>query len=51
MNSIIITDELGGANCCKPNGMSYEIMRTRASVAFDKMVYVGDEPEKRYFVL
>ena len=50
VNSIIITDELGGVNCRKPNSKSYEIMRIRANVAFDEMAYVGDNPKKDFLV-
>ncbi len=50
MDYIIITDELGGIKYRKPNPKAFEIMRKVFNVEFDEMVYVGDNPEKDFFI-
>lgn len=48
-DEIIITDELG-TEFWKPHPRSFEIMRTRLNVKFDEMFYVGDNPEKDFYI-
>lgn len=48
VDSIIITDELGGMNFRKPNKKSYEIMQQRCNVEFQRMTYVGDNLKKDF---
>lgn len=46
---IIVTDELG-RDYWKPNPRVFEIMRYSMGVGFDEMVYVGDNPEKDFYI-
>jgi len=46
---IIITDELG-KEYWKPHPKSFEMMRDCFNVNFDKMIYVGDNPEKDFYI-
>lgn len=48
-DEIIITDELG-REFSKPHNKPFEIMREKLNVEFDEMVYVGDNPEKDFFI-
>lgn len=48
-DEIIITDELG-QEFSKPHNKSFEIMREKLKVEFDEMVYVGDNPEKDFYI-
>ncbi|WP_313167449.1 HAD-IA family hydrolase [Streptococcus parasuis] len=46
---IIVTDELG-REYWKPHPKAFEIMKERFEVSFDEMVYVGDNPEKDFYI-
>lgn len=48
-DEIIVTDELG-REFWKPHARSFEIMRERLEVDFSEMVYVGDNPEKDFYI-
>lgn len=50
MDKIIVTDELGGENFRKPNPRAFEIMREALNVEFDEMMYVGDNPQKDFYI-
>jgi len=50
MDNIIITDGLGGIEFRKPNPRSFELMRDFFGVRFDEMMYVGDNPEKDFYI-
>lgn len=45
-NQIIITDELGGAECRKPNPLAFRMMAEKLGVKTSSMCYVGDNPRK-----
>lgn len=46
---IIITDELG-REYWKPHRKSFEIMKEKLNVEFNEMVYIGDNPEKDFYI-
>ena len=46
---IIITEELG-REYWKPHPRSFELMSQRLGVPFDQMIYVGDNPEKDFYI-
>ena len=46
VDEIIVTDELGGAAFRKPCDISFRIMQRKLGVAFESMVYVGDNLTK-----
>lgn len=48
MDSILITDELGGAQFRKPNDIPFRVMQMRMDVPFEAMVYVGDNLAKDF---
>lgn len=48
-NEIIITEELGRAYW-KPHPRSFKMMGEKLNVRFDEMMYVGDNPEKDFYV-
>ena len=48
VDSIVITDELGGEAFRKPNDISFRIMQRRLGVPFGNMLYVGDNPAKDF---
>jgi putative hydrolase of the HAD superfamily len=48
-DEIIITDELG-RDYWKPHSKVFEMMREKLNVKFDEMVYVGDNPEKDFYI-
>lgn len=50
VDSIVITDELGGVTFRKPNPISYEIIRESSNSCFQKMVYIGDNLIKDFVV-
>lgn len=50
MDYIIVTDELGGEQFRKPHPRAFELMRQSLGVQFDEMMYVGDNPEKDFFI-
>lgn len=45
---IIITDELGGIEYRKPNEAAFRLMQKKMQVPFEKMVYIGDNPNKDF---
>ena len=45
---IIITDDLGGVECRKPNQAAFIRMQQLLQVPFDRMVYIGDNPQKDF---
>lgn len=48
-DEIIVTDELG-REYWKPHPKAFEIIKERFEVSFDEMVYVGDNPEKDFYI-
>jgi HAD superfamily hydrolase (TIGR01549 family) len=47
-DKIIVTDELGGTQFRKPNDISFRLMQGVLGVPYNKMVYVGDNPNKDF---
>ena len=47
-DSIVVTDELGGAEFRKPCTRAFEITKERLGVSFEKMIYVGDNAKKDF---
>ena len=45
---IIVTDELGGIACRKPNSIAFEKMQEHFDVPYEAMVYVGDNMLKDF---
>lgn len=48
-DEIIITDEFG-REFWKPHPKAFEIMQERLNVEFNEMIYVGDNPEKDFYI-
>ncbi|PKJ54369.1 HAD family hydrolase [Bacillus sp. SN10] len=48
-DEIIVTDELG-RQYWKPHSKAFEIMQEKLDVKFDEMLYVGDNPEKDFYI-
>ena len=48
VDEIIITDELGGIEFRKPNEVAFRLMKERLQVAFERMVYIGDNIKKDF---
>lgn len=48
-DEIIVTDELG-RRYWKPHSKAFEIMKEKLDVKFDEMLYVGDNPEKDFYI-
>lgn len=48
IDDIIVTDELGGIQFRKPNDISFRIMQNLWQIPFEKIVYVGDNPNKDF---
>lgn len=48
-NEVIVTDELG-REYWKPHPKSFELMKEKFEVNFNEMVYVGDNPEKDFYI-
>ena len=48
VDSVQITDELGGTQFRKPNDIAFRIMQTRFNVPYEQMLYVGDNPAKDF---
>lgn len=46
---IIITDELG-KEFWKPHPKSFEMMKEKFEIEFTEMIYIGDNPEKDFFI-
>lgn len=47
---IIVTDELGGVECRKPNPLAFQKIFEQLSVNPNEMVYVGDNPQKDFAI-
>ena len=48
-DEIIVTDELG-REYWKPHPKAFELIKGKLNVNFDEMVYVGDNPEKDFYI-
>ncbi|MEH7214271.1 HAD-IA family hydrolase [Priestia megaterium] len=48
-NEIVITDELG-REYWKPHQKPFEIMREKLQVEYEEMIYIGDNPEKDFYI-
>ncbi|TMN21937.1 HAD family hydrolase [Lentibacillus cibarius] len=48
-NEIIVTDELG-KEYWKPHPKSFEVMKEKLNVKFNDMIYIGDNPEKDFYI-
>lgn len=48
-DEIVVTDELG-RDYWKPHPKAYELISERLNVPFDQMIYVGDNPEKDFYI-
>ncbi|WP_412036271.1 HAD family hydrolase [Bacillus pacificus] len=48
-DEIIVTDELG-RRYWKPHSKAFEIMKEKLDVKFDEMLYIGDNPEKDFYI-
>ena len=48
VDEIIITDELGGIEFRKPNGTAFRLMQQRLNIPFERIVYIGDNPNKDF---
>jgi putative hydrolase of the HAD superfamily len=48
-DEIIVTDELG-RQFWKPHPKAFEIMKEKLNVEFHEMIYVGDNPEKDFYI-
>lgn len=48
MDRIIITDELGGIEFRKPNPAAFQMIHDVLDVAFERMIYIGDNPQKDF---
>lgn len=46
---IIVTDELG-RDYWKPHPKAFELIREKLKVNFDEMIYIGDNPEKDFYI-
>ena len=50
IDEIVITDELGGVQCRKPNPIGFEKMLKMLDVKPQEMVYIGDNPNKDFAI-
>lgn len=48
-DEIIVTDEMG-RGFWKPHPKAFEIMKKNLNIGFNEMVYIGDNPEKDFFI-
>lgn len=48
-DEILLTDEMG-REFWKPNPKAFEVMNNKLCVEFDEMVYIGDNPEKDFYI-
>ena len=48
VDSVLITDELGGSQFRKPCDLPFRIMQARLGVPFESILYVGDNPAKDF---
>lgn len=49
VDRIVFTDSLG-KEYWKPNKYSYELMKEYFDISYEEMVYIGDNPEKDFYV-
>ncbi|SFT25324.1 HAD family hydrolase [Paenibacillus sp. BC26] len=49
VKEIVVTDELG-REYWKPHPKSFEIIKNRLNVEYSEMLYVGDNPEKDFYI-
>lgn len=50
IDKIVITDELGGVQCRKPNPIGFEKMLKMLNVKPQEMIYIGDNPNKDFAI-
>lgn len=50
MDCIIVTDEMGGIEYRKPDPKAFQFMQEALGVEFNEMMYVGDNPEKDFYI-
>jgi len=48
-NEIIVTDELG-REYWKPHQKPFEIIKEKLQVEYEEMIYIGDNPEKDFYI-
>jgi putative hydrolase of the HAD superfamily len=48
-DEIIVTDELG-REFWKPHPIAFELMKEKLNVEFSEMLYIGDNPEKDFYI-
>ncbi|GGF96526.1 HAD family hydrolase [Paenibacillus aceti] len=48
-DEIIVTDELG-REYWKPHPRSFEIIKSKLNVDYNEMIYIGDNPEKDFYI-
>ncbi len=48
-DEIVVTDEIG-RKYWKPHPKAFEMMKEKLNVEFNEMIYVGDNPEKDFFI-
>lgn len=48
-DEIIVTDEIG-RDYWKPHPRAFELMKDKMEVDFEEMIYVGDNPEKDFYI-
>jgi len=50
-DEIIVTDELGiDRKYWKPHPLAFKMMKQKFNIAFEEMVYIGDNPEKDFHI-
>lgn len=47
-DEIVITDELGGAECRKPNSIGFVKLHEKTGIPYEKMAYIGDNLNKDF---
>lgn len=48
VHHVIITDELGGIECRKPNDTAFRMMKEKLDIEYSEMCYVGDNNKKDF---
>lgn len=48
-DEIVVTDELG-RDCWKPHPRAFEVIKEKFDINFNEMIYVGDNPEKDFYI-
>ena len=48
-DEIILTEELG-REFWKPSPKAFEIMKKKLNIDYNEMIYVGDNPEKDFYI-